>query len=72
MCGKTVKTETGAANITARYTKNYVLNDREMTAERYEIKNINGCDYLFLQHKSGDYSYGGLEPLFYVFRRKEL
>ena len=71
ICSKSVKTETGAAAITCRYTKNYVLSDREMTAEKYEIKNINGCDYLFLQHKSGDYSYGGCEPFLYVFKRKE-
>lgn len=70
ICSKSVKTETGATAITCRYTKYCVLNDREMTAERYEIKNINGCDYLFLQHKSGDYTYGGCEPMLYVFKRK--
>ena len=40
-----------------------------MTAERYEIKEINGDEYLFLQHKSGDYTYGGCEPMLYVLRR---
>ncbi|MBO4422603.1 MAG: MerR family transcriptional regulator [Clostridia bacterium] len=69
VCVKTVKTDRGAANITVRYTKGFVLNDREMTAERYEIKEINGEEYLFLQHKSGDYTYGGCEPMLYVFRR---
>lgn len=70
ICVKTVKTERGTADITVRYTKGYVLNDREMTAEKYVIKSINDEEYLFLQHKSGDYSYGGCEPMLYVFKRK--
>ena len=71
VCVKAVKTEKGKANITVRYTKDYVLDDKRMTAERYEIKNIDGNEYLFLQHKSGDYSYGGCEPMLYVLKRKE-
>ncbi len=70
ICTKTVKTEKGTANITVRYTKDYVLNDREMTAEKYVIKRIKDAEFLFLQHKSGDYSYGGCEPMLYVFKRK--
>lgn len=72
ICVKTVKTDKAPGDIVLRYTKDFVLCDSELTAEKYVIKNIDGSDYLFLQHKSGDYSYGGLEPLFYVFRRKEL
>ena len=53
-----------------RYTKGFVLNDREMTAEEYFIKTVNGKDFLFVQHKSGDYSYGGMTPYWYVFERK--
>lgn len=53
-----------------KFTKNYVLNDKEMTSEEYRISNIGGRDYLFVQHKSGDYTYGGLTPYWYVFERK--
>lgn len=54
-----------------RYTKNFVLNDKEATAEEYLIKEIAGREYLFVQHKSGDYFYGGAVPQWYVFKRTE-
>ncbi len=38
-------------------------------AEGYDLRRIDGTDYLFIQHKSGDYYYGGAEPAWYVFRR---
>ena len=72
ICVKTVKTDRAPADIVLRYTKDFVLCDSELTAEKYVIKNTDGADHLFLQHKSGDYSYGGLEPLLYVFKRKEV
>jgi hypothetical protein len=53
-----------------RYTKGFVINDKEMTAEEYQIKTINGKEILFVQHKSGDYFYGGKAPHWYVFERK--
>ena len=56
---------------TLRYTKGFVLNDKEMTAEEYQIELINDKEYLFVQHKSGDYFYGGITPQWYVFERKE-
>ena len=31
----------------------------------------NGKDFLFVQHKSGDYYYGGIAPSWYVFERKD-
>jgi len=39
------------------------------TAPAYEIRNINGIDYLFIEWKSGDYIYGKRKPGYYVFRR---
>ena len=51
--------------------KGFVLNDKEMTAEEYQIKSISGKDFLFVQHKSGDYFYGGMTPHWYVFERKD-
>ena len=46
-----------------------VLNPLMRVAEGYLIREIEGEDYLFIQHKSGDYMYGGRTPLWYVFRR---
>ena len=46
-----------------------VLNPLLRVAEGYLIREIEGEDYLFIQHKSGDYMYGGQAPLWYVFRR---
>ncbi|MBQ8408706.1 MAG: MerR family transcriptional regulator [Clostridia bacterium] len=71
ICTRTLRSMTGKARCMLRYTKGFVLNDKEMTAEEYQIKAINGKDYLFVQHKSGDYFYGGMTPHWYVFERKE-
>ena len=70
ICTKTVKAGDGSlVNMTLKYTKGLVLNSREMTAEKYRIKVIDGKEYLFIQHKSGDYFYGGMTPYWYVFER---
>ncbi len=69
ICTRKLRTMSGSANLTLRYTKGFVLNDQEMTAEEYFIKSVNGKDFLFVQHKSGDYSYGGMTPWWYVFER---
>ena len=53
------------------YTKGLVLNRTDMTAEEYVIKAFDGKEYLLVQHKSGDYAYGGIEPYWYVFERKD-
>ena len=53
------------------YTKGLILDRTEMTAEEYIIKKFNGKEYLFVQHKSGDYAFGGIEPYWYVFERKD-
>ncbi len=71
LCEKSVRS--GKSNIKhlLRYTKGFVLNDKEATAEEYIIREISGTTYLFVQHKSGDYFYGGAEPQWYVFKRKQ-
>ncbi len=72
ICTKIIRTfSKGTNRIPLRYTKGFVLNDREMTAEAYEIKRLAGKEFLFVQHKSGDYIYGGKTPCYYVFERKE-
>lgn len=71
ICTKNIRTTYGSGNYMLRYTKGFVLDDKEMTAEEYIIKTINGKDFLFVQHKSGDYFYGGRKPYWYVFERNE-
>ena len=71
ICTKTIRTISGSATYMLRYTKGFVLNDKEMTAEEYQIKSINGKEFLFVQHKSGDYFCGGRTPHWYVFERKD-
>ena len=66
LCIKTFKTK---HERTLRYTKGYVLNQSEQTAEEYFIREIDGNEYLFVQHKSGDYTFGGKEPYWYVFKK---
>ena len=51
------------------WTKGYVLRKWNRTACAYEIRTIGGRDYLFMEWKSGDYIYGGMEPGHYVFTR---
>lgn len=71
ICTRTIRSMSRNANHMLRYTKGFVLNDKEMTAEEYQIKSMNGKEFLFLQHKSGDYFYGGMTPYWYVFERKD-
>lgn len=51
------------------WTKGIVLDKRWEVAQHYEIKNIGGKNYLFVEWKSGDYMWGGKAPLYYVFQR---
>jgi hypothetical protein len=52
------------------WTKGYLLDVRNSKASAYNVKNINGKDYLFIEWKSGDYIFGGRKPLWYVFIRE--
>ena len=72
ICKRALKTMSGKTkNEMLRYTKGFVINDSEMVAEKYEIKTVCGKKILFVQHKSGDYFYGGRKPHLYVFEREE-
>lgn len=51
------------------WTKGYVLRKWNQTACAYKISKIDDVEYLFIEWKSGDYTYGGLEPNYYVFTR---
>lgn len=49
--------------------RGYIINHQDESAEGYLLREIEGTKYLFIQHKSGDYFFGGIEPKYYVFRR---
>ncbi len=51
------------------WTKGYVLQKWNSTACAYRICTIDNKEYLFIEWKSGDYIYGGMEPNYYVFER---
>ena len=52
-----------------RWVTEYVICSPRKTASRYVIRKYNEEEYLFIQWKSGDYSFGGEEPSWYVFKR---
>lgn len=51
------------------WTKNYIINKDVSTKSKYQIKTIGGSEYLFMEWKSGDYTYGGKINHYYVFKR---
>ena len=51
------------------WTNGYVLRKWNSSACAYEIKNIDGKEYLFIEWKSGDYRWGGFDTDYYVFER---
>ncbi|MDE5894015.1 MAG: MerR family transcriptional regulator [Acetatifactor sp.] len=50
-------------------TGNVICNPRS-TASMYRFQEYHGVEYLLIQWKSGDYTYGGEEPYWYVFQRE--
>jgi len=60
-------------NENMKWTKGTTLlrwGDGLSLAPAYEIRNINGTDYLFIEWKSGDYVWGKMKPNYYVFVRE--
>lgn len=51
------------------WTKNYLLRKWNWSACEYEIRTVNGIDYMIIEWKSGDYRYGGFDTNYYVFTR---
>ncbi len=54
---------------TVTWTKNYLLRKWNWSACEYEIRTVNGKDYMIIEWKSGDYRYGGYDTNYYVFIR---
>lgn len=51
------------------YTKGIVLDKYRSTASAYTIKTINGEDYMIVEWKSGDYSFGGKVYGYYCLKK---
>lgn len=54
---------------TVVWTKNYLLRKWNWSACEYEIRTVDGKDYMIIEWKSGDYRYGGCNTNYYVFKR---
>ncbi|MDE7299864.1 MAG: helix-turn-helix domain-containing protein [Lachnospiraceae bacterium] len=54
-----------------RWVRGYVICNPRSTANQYVIRKYGDTEYLFIQWKSGDYTFAGREPDWYVFRRAE-
>ncbi|MGO9924214.1 MAG: sugar transferase [Isosphaeraceae bacterium] len=50
------------------WTKGVLINSVDKTAAKYEIKKIGDQEYLFLEWKSGDYTYLHRKPMYYVLK----
>ena len=54
---------------TVVWTKNYLLRKWNWSACEYEIRTVDGKDYMIIEWKSGDYRYGGYDTNYYVFSK---
>jgi len=52
------------------WTKGVLIHHGDKTASHYEIREIKGQSYLFLEWKSGDVTISGMKPQYYVLRKK--
>lgn len=62
------ESHTDAPNVW-RWINEYVICNPRHTASKYTIQTIEHTEYLFIEWKSGDYSFGGETPFWYVFKR---
>ena len=55
--------------VNQKWTKNFCLDGLNSLTPKYEIKNINGKEFLFCENKNGDYIYNGNVSSYFVFER---
>ncbi len=69
--GKTVASIEGSKlqPVPITWTKGLVINKEGKTASKYLIKEIDGSTYMFMEWKSGDYTYDHRQPPYYVFKQ---
>lgn len=70
ICQQTRRLNGGMYQKGLRYSAGVVLDVAMEFAQHYRIFTERGQDYLIMEHKSGDYSYGGVINGYYIFRRK--
>lgn len=51
------------------WTKGYIIHHNDKTAGKYVIEEIYGSKYMFWEWKSGDYSFRGMKPYYYVLKQ---
>jgi hypothetical protein len=51
------------------WTKGLILSRDNQTASKYVLKDIGGVPYMFLEWKSGDYTFRHTKPEYYVLRK---
>ena len=51
------------------WTKGFILRKWNRSACAYELRELAGITYLFLEWKSGDYRWGGFDTDYYVLER---
>lgn len=54
---------------TVVWTRNYLLRKWNWSACEYEIRTLDGKEYMIIEWKSGDWRYGGYDTNYYVFVR---
>jgi tRNA A-37 threonylcarbamoyl transferase component Bud32 len=52
------------------WTRGVLIHHGDQTASHYEIREIKGQSYMFLEWKSGDVMISGMKPHYYVLRKK--
>ena len=52
-----------------RWTKGACIDESRATVSQYFFAQRQGKEYLFMEWKTGNYVYGGMEPTYYVFER---
>lgn len=52
------------------WTRGYLNRKYDNCSCAYEIRNVGGRDYLFMEWKSGDWIFGGMDMNYYVFERE--
>ncbi len=52
------------------WTKGVLIHKDDQTASRYEIRTIQGTQYLFVEWKAGEYMAQGTPPEYYVLKKK--
>jgi bla regulator protein blaR1 len=52
------------------WTQGVLIHKNERTASHYEIREMTGSIFMFLEWKSGDYIKRGMKPEYYVLKKK--